>query len=91
MSPNRRSRGRMTERASVCGNCGATNPPGNNFCGRCGTFIGARPQAEPEQRPIVARPGDRRARRQALIVYAITAFFVLSCVILALVVIIWRP
>lgn len=81
----------MPERATACGNCGAINPPGNNFCGRCGTFIGAKSADEPPLRPTIARSGDRRARRQAQIVYAITAFFFLACVILALVVIIWRP
>lgn len=81
----------MPERASRCGNCGASNPPDNNFCGHCGTFIGTRPATELEMRPTIAHSGDRRIRRQAQIVYAITALFCFSCIILALVVIIWRP
>ena len=81
----------MGSQANICGGCGAHNPPGNNFCGRCGVPLTSRPPAEALQRPIVARPGDRRVRRQAQAVYAITAFFVLACVVLALVVIIWRP
>jgi uncharacterized membrane protein YvbJ len=81
----------MPERATACGNCGVVNPPGNNFCGRCGTFIGTRSTDESPARPPMARTVDRRVRRQAQIVYAITAIFLLSCVILALVVIIWRP
>lgn len=81
----------MAERATICGQCGATNPPGNNFCGRCGTFIGTKPTDEPYLRSTIVRSGDRRVRRQAQIVYAITAFFFFSCIILALVVIIWRP
>lgn len=81
----------MAERATACGHCGATNPPGNNFCGRCGTFIGTKPTDEPAARSMIARSGDQRVRRQAQIVYAITAIFVFSCIILALVVIIWRP
>lgn len=81
----------MSERESICGNCGAVNPRGNNFCGRCGAFIGAHVATEQGQRPIVTRPGDRRVRNLARIVYAITTLFVLSCAILTLVVIIWRP
>ncbi|HEY8598137.1 MAG TPA: zinc ribbon domain-containing protein [Thermomicrobiales bacterium] len=81
----------MPEREEVCRNCGAANPRGNNFCGRCGAFVGAPAAAEEGPRPIVARPGDRRVRRLAGIVYVITALFLLSCVILMLVVIIWRP
>ena len=81
----------MPERAISCANCGAANPPGNNFCGRCGTFIGAAGTNGAAPRPVVTRPGDARVRRQARIVYAITAIFLVSCVVLALVVIIWRP
>ena len=81
----------MSEPGSVCRNCGAANPRGNNFCGRCGAFVGTPASAEQGPRPVVARPGDRRVRRLALIVYAITAFFLLSCLILTIVVIIWRP
>jgi predicted nucleic acid-binding Zn ribbon protein len=81
----------MPERETACQHCGAANPRGNNFCGRCGGFIGAPVAAEQVPRPIVARPGDRRVRRLALIVYLITALFVLTCIILTLVVIIWRP
>lgn len=81
----------MPEREMACRNCGAANPRGNNFCGRCGAFIGAPAAAEQASRPVVARSGDRRVRRLVLIVYAITALFALSCVILTVVVIVWRP
>ncbi len=81
----------MSEREAACRNCGAANPRGNNFCGRCGAFVGTPASAEQGSRPVVARPGDRRVRRLASIVYAITAFFLLSCLILTVVVIIWRP
>lgn len=30
-------------RAAVCPGCDRGNPPENNFCGHCGTFLGSRP------------------------------------------------
>ena len=81
----------MAERPIICGQCGAANPPGNNYCGRCGTFLAGRALAEGERWRPTDSPGEPRARRQALIIYAIAALFALSCAILSLVVIIWRP
>ncbi len=81
----------MAERASTCGNCGAANPPAGNYCGRCGTFLRSRVPTEGEPWRPTDRPGDPRARRQATLIYAIAALFVLSCLILTLVVVIWRP
>lgn len=81
----------MAERQLICGQCGATNPPGNNYCGRCGVFLGGRAPDDGERWRPSDRPGEPRARRQAAIIYSIAALFALSCLVLSLVVIIWRP
>lgn len=81
----------MAERGLRCGQCGAANPAGNNYCGRCGTFIAGALVGDGEPWRPTDRPGEPRARAQATLIYAIAAIFVLTCVVLSLVVIIWRP
>lgn len=80
----------MTQPAIICRQCGTPNPPGNNFCGSCGTFLSSSPAA-PRRPSPAPTADDARNRRNIAIIYAITAIFVLSCIILAAVVIIWRP
>ena len=82
----------MAESPVVCRHCGTANPPGNNFCGQCGTYMASRPSV-PAARPRQTAPGaeEARNRRNIAIIYTITAIFVLSCILLSLVVIIWRP
>ncbi len=74
-----------------CRACGTTNPTGNNFCGQCGAFIGPQTIEPAIVLPATKTDRERRAQRQAFVVYAITALFLLTCAILAIVVIIWRP
>ena len=81
----------MADGGLICGQCGAPNPAGNNYCGRCGAFLGGRGATEGEGWRPSDRPGEPRARAQATLIYAIAAVFVLACVALSLVVIIWRP
>ena len=80
----------MSAQPVACRQCGMLNPPDNNFCGRCGTHLSTRPVA-----PLPSRPrntaADARNRRNIAIIYAITALFVLTCVLLAVVVIVWQP
>jgi uncharacterized membrane protein YvbJ len=80
----------MAESSILCRQCGTANPPGNNFCGQCGTYLAPRPAAA-ASRPREASPEEARNRRNIAIIYAITAIFVVSCIVLSLVVIIWRP
>lgn len=80
----------MAELPIVCRQCGTANPPANNFCGSCGAYLAATPDLPARPRPVLAAD-EARNRRNVAIIYAITAFFVLSCVLLAAVVIIWRP
>ena len=82
----------MAEGPVLCRQCGTANPPGNNFCGQCGTYMASRPTA-PAARPRLVEPTaeETRNRRNIAIIYTITAIFVLSCAVLSLVVIIWRP
>ena len=80
----------MAEPSIACRQCGAPNPPGNNFCGRCGTYLAPTPAAPARPRPTPTAD-EARNRRNIAIIYAITAFFILSCIMLAVVVIIWRP
>jgi predicted nucleic acid-binding Zn ribbon protein len=82
----------MAEPNMVCRQCGTLNPPGNNFCGQCGTFIAQRPTtATPPFLLPAASAEEARNRRNSQIVYAITALFLLSCIVLSIVVIVWRP
>ena len=82
-------RGSMSAQPFACRQCGMLNPPDNNFCGRCGTHLATRPVA------IVPRPrataDSARNRRNIAIIYAITTLFVLTCLILAVAVIVWQP
>ena len=83
----------MPEPGAICRQCGMANPPGNNFCGQCGTFIAPR-QADDNVvplRPVVASDEELRLRRNSQIVYGITAVFVLTCIALFVVIIVWRP
>lgn len=75
----------------VCRQCGTSNPPGNNFCGQCGAFLSAKPTPRAFPRPGEPTGEEARNRRNIAIIYAIVAIFVITCVILSLVVIIWRP
>jgi uncharacterized membrane protein YvbJ len=81
----------MSEPPVVCRQCGAANPPGNNFCGRCGTYIAPPPAATALPKPLAPSGEEVRLRRNSQIVYAITAIFVLTCIALFAVIIIWRP
>lgn len=81
----------MAEARLICGRCGASNPAGNNYCGRCGVFLGGRSAGAGEGWRPADRPGDPRARAQARLIFGIVLFFVLACVLLSLTVIIWRP
>lgn len=81
----------MAERHVVCGQCGAANPAGHNYCGRCGAFLGGRDASDGEPWRPTDRPGEPRARAQATVIYGIAIFFVLACAALSLIVIIWRP
>ena len=85
----RAKRGPLSLQPVACRQCGMVNPPDNNFCGRCGTHLSTRPVA------LVPRPrntaDDARNRRNVTIIYAITASFLLTCLVLTVVVIIWRP
>jgi ribosomal protein L40E len=62
----------------TCTNCGESNAPGTEFCGRCGTFLNWRaeepapvpagaPAAEGQtaQQPVVQQPTDERVLRAA--------------------------
>ena len=80
----------MAQSPLTCRQCGVPNPPGNNFCGSCGTFLSSAPAA-PRRQSRAPAADEARNRRNIAIIYAITAIFVLSCTILAAVVIIWRP
>ena len=80
----------MAEIPITCRQCGAANPPANNFCGRCGAHLSPASAALSRPRPLPTAD-EARNRRNIAIIYAITAFFVLSCVVLAIVVIVWRP
>jgi uncharacterized membrane protein YvbJ len=83
----------MSEPGVICRQCGRANPPGNNFCGQCGTFIAPRPAATMTALPDPLEPSEEevRLRRNSLVVYAITALFVFTCIALFVVVIVWRP
>ena len=83
----------MAKSPAICRQCGTANPPGNNFCGQCGAYIALRPAVPDDARPRPAEPRaeEARNRRNIAIIYTITAIFVLSCLILSVVVIIWRP
>ncbi len=81
----------MADGGLVCGQCGARNPAENNFCGRCGAFLAGRGVTEGEGWRPSDQPGEPRARARAMLIYGIAALFVLACVALSLVVIIWRP
>lgn len=83
----------MREPGVLCRQCGMANPPGNNFCGQCGTFIAPRPAGEGvvPLKPIVASEEELRLRRNSQIVYGITAVFVLTCIVMFVVIIVWRP
>ena len=81
----------MAEERVICRACGHANPDENNFCGRCGVFIASRRAERDERWRPTDQLGEPRARAQARLIYGITLVFVLSCVVLALVVIIWRP
>ena len=80
----------MAQQSITCRQCGMANPPGNNFCGSCGTFLSSAPPAPRRPSPLPTAD-EARNRRNIAIIYAITAIFVLSCIILSAVVIIWRP
>lgn len=81
----------MAEVARRCGQCGAENPAGNNYCGRCGSFLSARGAAGGEGWRPADRAGEPRARAQSHAILIIAALFVLTCVMLSLIVIVWRP
>jgi predicted nucleic acid-binding Zn ribbon protein len=83
----------MAESPVICRQCGTANPPGNNFCGQCGTYMASRPAipAGVRPRPVAPSAEEARNRRNIAIIYTITAIFVLSCIVLSIVVIIWRP
>lgn len=81
----------MAEERVICRACGYVNPDGNNFCGRCGVFIAGRRDRQEDRRWPSEQTGVPHARAKVLLIYGITLAFVLSCVVLALVVIIWRP
>jgi uncharacterized membrane protein YvbJ len=83
----------MREPGAICRQCGTANPPGNNFCGQCGTFIAPRSAGRITALPgpVVSSGEEIRLRRNSQIVYAITAIFVVSCIVLAITVIVWRP
>jgi hypothetical protein len=64
----------------------------HNFCGQCGTYIASRPTATAAvPSPVVPSTEEVRLRRNSQIVYAITALFVISCIALFVVIIVWRP
>ena len=81
----------MAESSRTCRQCGTPNPPGNNFCGRCGTYLAPTPAPAPPRLRAVPTADEARNRRNVAIINAIAAFFILSCLILFAVVIIWRP
>ncbi len=81
----------MADERVICRACGYANPSENNFCGRCGVFIASRRARGEEHWRPADQPGVPHARAKVLTIYGITLFFVVSCVVLALVVIIWRP
>jgi hypothetical protein len=81
----------MAEERVICRACGYVNPDENNFCGRCGVFIAGSRAEEGEHWRPADQPGEPRARAQSRLIYGIALAFVFSCVVLALVVIIWRP
>ena len=81
----------MAETGTICGSFGAVNPADNNYCGRCGTFLGKQFVSDGERWIPTDRPGEPRARAQSRIIFGIVAVLVLACGLLSLVVIVWRP
>lgn len=81
----------MAETSRTCRQCGTPNPPGNTFCGRCGAHLAPTPAASPPRLRAVPTADETRNRRNVMIINAIVAFFVISCILLFAVVIIWRP
>ena len=91
MSARVRRPARMADPALACGQCGATNPATNNFCGRCGAFLGPEGAAGERQAAPARQGGEPRARVQSALIIAIVAAFALACLLLSVVIIVWRP
>jgi hypothetical protein len=81
----------MADRALVCGNCGLVNAAESNYCGRCGAFLKTSPGSDDTAWRPSDVAGEPRLRRQSTFIFTIALLFVVACVVLAAVVIVWRP
>ena len=81
----------MAERTPICGNCGRVNAAGDNYCARCGAFLGAPARDDGAAWRPADAAGDPRLRRQSALIIAIALAFIVACLVLAAVVVIWRP
>jgi hypothetical protein len=69
-----------------CPVCDTENLATNSVCTACGA-----PLSATEAVPADLEPADRSRQQKVYIIYAITALFLVACIVLALLVIIWRP